>query len=243
MIPTYYINLDHHKSRRESLKQAVPNAVRISAFDGRKLNLRLCYPYLTLFGKIFMPRTAIGCALSHYQAVKQAYYAGHEYAVILEDDARPLFDDWQDKVQRVIDTYPTFDVVKLHYNGPRTKGIRLPLALNGSTAAYVISNRGMKKMLRTKAFTHPDIQLWTKQLTTWDVYKADLFIAKSDESTIRVNRPYFEKMFDVTVFGYMPLYFYLLHPMFRIPIVGVDMNIVRLYCTTFLFVLTLWLLV
>jgi len=190
-----------------------------------------------------MPKTAIGCALSHYQAIKQAYYAGHEYAVILEDDAQPLRDDWQTSVQHIIEQYPRFDVVKLHYNGPRRKGIRLPLALNGSTAAYLISRRGMKKMLRTKAFTHFDIQLWFKQLTTWDVYKADLFIAKSSDSTIRVNRPLFEKLFDVTAFGYMPLYFYLLHPIFRIPVVGVDMNIVRLYCTTFILIVFLCLLV
>lgn len=225
------------------MEDVVPFAERISAYDGSKLNLVLCYPHLSVLGRLFMPRKAIGCALSHYHTVIEAYRNGDQYAVILEDDARPVVDDWQDKVQQLIHKYPKFDVVKLHYNGPRREGIKLPLVLNGSTAAYLISRRGMKKMLKTKVWTHYDIQLWIKQITTWDVYKADLFKAMSKNSTIRPNKPWFEKVFDVSLYGYMPLYFYLLHPMARIPLINLDLNIVRMYCTTLLVLIMFYLLV
>lgn len=112
----------------------------------------------------------LGCALSHLKAVKTAYMAGDDIALILEDDMGPwLMPYWTVGIGDLLDIFKVtttdWDSVQLFYHTVGT-GYEEPQnrheLLGGylqkrhwlfSTGAYLISRRGMKKVMQ-KFFTN-----------------------------------------------------------------------------------------
>jgi hypothetical protein len=90
----YWINLDRAKARRERMTTALATRglahTRVKAVDGHDPQQVLS----TLHGATSQP-TEAACLASHLTAIKQAFEAGLQSVIILEDDASfELFDRW-----------------------------------------------------------------------------------------------------------------------------------------------------
>jgi hypothetical protein len=107
-------------------------------------------------------RGELGAIMSHLQAVKMAFLAGDEVAFILEDDIGPYFMPyWTIDVRGIIHTLKDkdWDTVQLGYfprwdfdkesfrKEPLLGGHLLHNKLQYSLAAYLISRRGMEKVV------------------------------------------------------------------------------------------------
>jgi len=96
-VPTYFINLDRSYKRRGDMVErfrGLTNLTRIPAVDGLNLtdveNVVLLREGETV--EEYATRTQarmgeVALTMSHFRAIKTAYDAGHEYALVLEDDA------------------------------------------------------------------------------------------------------------------------------------------------------------
>jgi len=99
-IKYFLINLDDNKARLESsLKQLQKfniSATRISAFDGRSLNLATYPHYNATRALKYMGRQLvggeIGCYMSHVRCAEAFLASDAEYGVILEDDFKMEID-------------------------------------------------------------------------------------------------------------------------------------------------------
>jgi GR25 family glycosyltransferase involved in LPS biosynthesis len=100
-VPVYFINLSRGTIRRARFEKYARNTIRrllpsldgpyrIEAVDGRGDSFT--------FDPETEPRTKteMACLLSHLKAIHTAYHAGHEWALVCEDDMdiRPLADHW-----------------------------------------------------------------------------------------------------------------------------------------------------
>ena len=93
-IITYLINLDDSKARLNYASQQLHNAqvpfTRISAFDGRHLDLQAVKEYDEKKALAYMGRTLkggeLGCYFSHLKCVQAFLATDAKYAMVLEDD-------------------------------------------------------------------------------------------------------------------------------------------------------------
>jgi len=110
----------------------------------------------------------LGCILSHLHAIRKAFQRGDEVALILEDDVSPLFMPyWSIGIGDVLDLLEgkEWDTVQLSYTAvqhPQTAcpfpgvpqheellgGHLWQLPYQWGTAAYLISRRGMEKVMK-----------------------------------------------------------------------------------------------
>jgi hypothetical protein len=109
-FPVYYINMAQSRKRRERIERSFGpmwDLHRFPAVDGANTtlveelmgstNYESLKPFLyETVQKVKMPgfnslsNAEVGCILSHLLAVRQAYLAGHEMVMIIEDDLSPL---------------------------------------------------------------------------------------------------------------------------------------------------------
>lgn len=97
-IKTYVINLDGSDDRLASLSQQLElygiEFERVPAVDGRKFDLASLADYDAVAATKFMGRGLvggeIGCYHSHLKAARTFLASDARYALILEDDAKPL---------------------------------------------------------------------------------------------------------------------------------------------------------
>uniref|UniRef100_A0A6C0I4U5 Glycosyl transferase family 25 domain-containing protein n=1 Tax=viral metagenome TaxID=1070528 RepID=A0A6C0I4U5_9ZZZZ len=163
----YVINLDKDVSRLEEMTQALkPNHfTRIAGILGKDLDQgnaggpSLDDVFYT--SRFFAPRGAIGCSLSHRKALTTFLQTSKkEYALILEDDAKPTTQDYVTEVQKAIENAPKdWGIIKLD-SWPRyssTEYTTLPSLL---TTAYVINRSAAKKWLEYKSVFHIDMDMW-----------------------------------------------------------------------------------
>jgi len=111
LCPIYWINLDTSTSRRDAVLNSftslgiysnhyrVPAYTNITAYEAWNSGRLVLHPKIKLEAKTEYPATLskhinhryhyeeAACLLSHLRAIKNAYNAGHEVALILEDDA------------------------------------------------------------------------------------------------------------------------------------------------------------
>ena len=124
--PTYYVNLRKSTDRRarmERLFDSFTNLHRVPGVDGHNKREVLdvlskhCPPSqlpdsfdegnlgVTRGSGTYLSR--LGCTLSHLKAILRAHDDGHEYALILEDDATPdLIPTWPGSLRDFIHTLP-----------------------------------------------------------------------------------------------------------------------------------------
>lgn len=138
VLPIYYINLAKRPDRRAEIQAEI---------------LKLGWP-ATRFEAIERVPGSIGCALSHAACLELALAAGHDYALILEDDLtfiqEPEF--VQDRITQILREHPDLFVVALAYNdyqsAPIDEAVRL--AINVQTAsAYIVSKAAMPVLIKT----------------------------------------------------------------------------------------------
>ncbi|WP_170975800.1 glycosyltransferase family 25 protein [Rhizobium sp. FY34] len=97
-LETYVINLDSSSSRLQEIKDRLNtyglSFQRVSAVDGRGLDLETLADYDGLRAGRYMGRSLvggeIGCYRSHLKVAEQFLASDAAYALVLEDDALPL---------------------------------------------------------------------------------------------------------------------------------------------------------
>ena len=165
-IPMYYINLDRSISRRNDLEKQLNmynlTAIRISGLDGKKLKYNTNRSKSYLSGEIdgtkfisFYPEltpSEIGCTLSHFKAVEQAYNDGHQIAIILEDDIGfDMVPHWDKTMHDIITTFPSnWTVINLNSSCNINKIISYTQKQCWSTSAYILNRKGMEYILKLK---------------------------------------------------------------------------------------------
>ena len=171
-LKTLVINLDdyigNYNKQKPFLDDLGLNIERFSGINAIKdQHLKPEYKsYISKFALNFQPKSVIGCALSHILCTKhiyENYLNDYDYFLIMEDDAFPIYknedffnllnynvheiellDKNWDIIQLHSDAiFPNYDTYNTHY-------------FSGSTAAYLISKKGIEKTLNQKIFSHAD---------------------------------------------------------------------------------------
>jgi glycosyl transferase, family 25 len=161
-------------------QQLAGEFVRIEAVRGSDLPDHLT-PYFPTDGRL--GDGEIGCYASHLLAAEQVLAHKLPYAVILEDDVE-IDDDPQEVVARSVATLRHWDVISLSgakqhphiaiSNVSRARSLVRYLHFPKTTAAYVLSHSGSRKLLRPRRRIRPiDVDMrygWEMALDVYGVY-------------------------------------------------------------------------
>lgn len=157
----YIINMDRSPERLQAMAvwleaYGIPWQ-RVAAVDGRRLDLEAspevsASGYRRLHGKEINPAEA-GCYLSHVRAFRQFLASGHDYALVLEDDAMFAADPGP-VLARLMERPGRWDLVKLsgYHSGcpvalePLASGHALCVALTkySGSNAYLVNRRAAR---------------------------------------------------------------------------------------------------
>ena len=157
--------------------------------------------YISNFALNFQPLSIIGCALSHILCCKYIYdnyINNYDYFLIMEDDAFPNYNknDFYSLLNKnlkeieILDK--NWDIIQLHSDAffPNYETYFTHF-ISGSTAAYLISKKGIEKTLKSKIYSHADfIQ---HNFIKYNKYKArhNLFWTNEKNSLNRVSNKNF----------------------------------------------------
>ena len=169
-LRTFVINLDDYRENYEKqlpyLQSIGLKPERFSGVNALKdEHLKPEYKeYISKFAFNFTPKSVIGCSLSHILCCKYIYdnyitceNNHQQYFLIIEDDAFPKYNkiEFYERLNKTISDITILDnnweLIQLHSDAffPTTNTYTTHF-LTGSTAAYLISESGLKKNLKTK---------------------------------------------------------------------------------------------
>jgi len=152
----FVINLDRRPDRLKEFRERfdrlmLPLIERFAAVDGSAEEVP----------KEWGSRNAggWGCLQSHWQLIRQAYDAGVEYLMVLEDDAEPLLppDKFAEELQKTLDElpsdwemfYPGCEHLRGNIKLPTRVSERLVIPYNANrTHSYALTRSGMEKALK-----------------------------------------------------------------------------------------------
>jgi glycosyl transferase family 25 len=163
-IPCYVINLEKDKERYKSFLERTIDVSfqRIEGIYGPSIDL-LQYPEVHYMAHYFTPKTVLGCGLSHRKAIKTFLEEEPDkpYALICEDDAIPIHEDWQERIVKVINEAPSdWEIIKFdYYPDYNLKTGEYKNYLSVLATAYIISRSGAKKILDTQILYYNDVDL------------------------------------------------------------------------------------
>lgn len=184
---TYVINLKKDISKYKNIKKNLDNVgikfTRFNAIHGKKIGDK----YNTIINnKECLPKSLIGCGLSHYIVCKE-HFARHKnkIALILEDDAIPLFND-NGTIDKIIKDAPKdWNIILLYTQGitnykDNTWNTNKYML---STLAYLINYKGFLKRYpkNYKIWFHTDTE---RSFTNCKIYKTPKMYFKPDYTTI-----------------------------------------------------------
>lgn len=232
---TFVINLKQDKDRWEKIKNNFEGTnIKLNRFDAiygsnikhqnRKNTSTICW--------YACPYAVLGCGLSHITLIQQINRENfYKYALILEDDAIPLYKDIKKKINDTIiqinNVDKNWDMIKLYCHGLcdyKNNTIKLPKYVHTSTAAYLVSKKGMKKISNMKLKWHIDVQYaWSKLI----IYKSHIpmFTTTEEGSHTSKNNIFTKKLFNFKINkNSHPLYYYLGINVIKIPIINYELN-------------------
>ena len=185
-----WINLDCSTQRKTNAENILKNIQipneRISAVDGSKLIL----PKLPYERNISTYELA--CLLSHLKAITSLKNTEGNYFLICEDDFilnNTIF--FSKDLKQIIQNCPTFDILsiqstfnkELHseYNKWSEYYTENPLSFIGCTGSYIISKKGIDKILSNNNFTDDSNYILNYPINAADIYlykHIDTFVYK-----------------------------------------------------------------
>lgn len=207
------INLDKDKVRLEHISDNLNNLdlnwSRFSAIYGKNLTDQEIEKHTTpICRNLTCTKGIIGCAMSHILAWKEFIEeSDEEFLIVFEDDSdvQPQFKEFYNKLPDIYDELD-FDHISLYCDyglcDERNVGIKKP-KFPLSTAAYVLSRKGAKKLLKyfTKengscdVFYHIDFAIALYRLQSdYKLYYFDNLVklhSDSWDSSLAVYKPTF----------------------------------------------------
>lgn len=223
-IDIFIINLENQKSRltrtMNELKKCNindDNIYRFNAVNGKQLNFIKndnIHPICNLICTDSMK----GCGLSHINLSKLLYKKKYDYALVLEDDVKIEKCKLNNILNNIINRFNNidinWDIILLFYQGFCTENKKTTNKLCGSTAAYLISNNGMKKLSNIKLLYHID---YIRNSSNFNTYVGPLLFRTYD--------PKFEnKILNYNILN-QNVNYWLKQPMLKIPIINLDINL------------------
>ena len=199
-IKTSVVNLDKY---RENYERQLPYLLAIglkperfsaiNAIQDQHLDYR---DKISLFARYFTPKCIIGCSLSHILLCEKLFLEwSHnnnntfEYFLIMEDDCFPHTEYntvttfatiITETIQDITIIDPDWDLIQLHSDGVfPTHSTYHTHFFCGSTAAYLLSKRGLEKMSRERVTNHVDFV--TQNFIKYNKYRAKRNIFYTDE--------------------------------------------------------------
>ena len=220
---------------------------RFEAINGK--NIKNIYDNYIFINKIFLPRSVIGCGLSHFLACKQHFTLHPSIpALILEDDAELLFKKSED-INKILRMAPNDWEIILLYSQGHTNYLDYTWDTNcgtGSTIGYLINYKGFKKRYNNyKLYFHTDIERYfikpkIKIYKTPNLLIKPLDCESSTSSNYKLNNlmfVYLNKIFsyyletEITGFKFD---MFLRYKILRIPHFGTEFDFLQINLITFL---------
>lgn len=207
----FVINLKNNTERWKTINDKFKNTglklIRWDAVYGKDMTEQEIYDNTTTLCNLFCSPGMIGCSMSHITLWKHIVANNLDNVLILEDDAYPADDSFTKDLNKALQNIPSdYDVIYLGYtflqdkdliiDGKKSEYYTIVKSERG-THAYMLSNKGAKKLLESKDFQkisyhidcslsyyiydNPDLKAYalTKRLIIQD--------AKSDTSNIMDN--------------------------------------------------------
>jgi GR25 family glycosyltransferase involved in LPS biosynthesis len=206
-LKTFVINLDDYISNyNKQLPYLLDIGLKVERFAGvnaiKNEHLKLEYQqYISSYVKNFVPKSTIGCSLSHTLCCKHinSNYSEKQnnqtqFFLIMEDDAFPLYnkEEFYEHLNEAIYEIQlldsNWDIIQLHSDCILpTKDTYCTHIACGSTAAYLISFNGLNKTLNSKIYGHLDII--QHNFIKYNKYrtKENLFYTNEKTSLNRIN--------------------------------------------------------
>lgn len=165
----------------------------INALDDEHINYK---EKLTFFSRHFTPKSTIGCSMSHILLAQKIYReeianpeSNIEYFLMMEDDCFPVEKyNTQDTFEKILNQTisdveiidSNWDIIQLHSDALwPTNGTYQTHFFCGSTAAYLLSKKGLYKMVNEKVTNHLDFV--TQNFIKYNKYRARYNIFYTDE--------------------------------------------------------------
>lgn len=204
-LKTYIINLhnyiDNYIKQKPHLEYIGLNPQRFIGINATQ-NEHLYPNYQKHISKMtlgFTPKSVIGCSLSHILCCKYIYNTilanckNNTFFLIMEDDAYPKYDKTvfyellNKNLNEIILLDPNWEIIQLHSDGfINTSKTYITHYFCGSTAAYLISRKGLEKMSNQHIKGHLDFV--TQNFISFRKYrvKDNLFYTDEKHSLNRV---------------------------------------------------------
>lgn len=160
-IHIYLINLDKDADRLANMThQLQPNEfTRIEGVYGNETDFTNCSG-IFITSRYVAPKSALGCALSHRKAADTFLRdSAKSYALVLEDDAKPVHENFMEEVVTSIANAPSdWDIIKLDYipNFNMNTYNRIPTV---AMTAYILNKNSARAFLNHTIYYHLDIDL------------------------------------------------------------------------------------
>lgn len=162
MFSAYVINMDSQPERfstqREYLRQTGIEPIRVHGYAYDEIPKAELERFFKPHARLVMPKSNVGCCYSHLKALEHFLTNGiSPVALILEDDAYPLFIDRRYLDDKIRNGKLRWDFLFLHCDGFCPKGGGKPGRLSASAAAYFVTRDGARKALLHKYSDHFDM--------------------------------------------------------------------------------------
>ena len=200
-LKTFVINLDDYKENYNKQLPYLENlGLKVERFSGinalKDEHLKSEYKqYISKFALNFTPKSIVGGSVSHILCSKYIYdniIDKFDYFLIMEDDAFPKYNklEFYEKLNKTINEIiildKNWDIIHLHSDAVcPTYSTYSCHFLCGSVAAYLISKKGLNKIIKKKVYYHIDFV--TFNLIDFNKYrpKENLFYTNEKDSLNR----------------------------------------------------------
>ena len=201
-LKTLVLNLDDY---RENYNKQLPYlesiGLKVERFSGinalKDEHLKPEYKeYISNFAFNYTPKSIVGGSVSHILCAKYIYdnfIDKFDYFLIMEDDAFPKYNklEFYEKLNKTINEIiildKNWDIIHLHSDAVwPTYSTYSCHFLCGSVAAYLISKKGLNKIIKKKVYYHIDFV--TFNLIDFNKYrpKENLFYTNEKNSLSRI---------------------------------------------------------
>ena len=161
-LPAFVVSMDAQRlgRTREALRAHGIQLTHVPGVDGSDPALR-ARGDVSRFAKLFCPDKTLGCALAHRAAARALLATGAPAGLVLEDDVVVCCDgDLRRELEAcAVRRDDAWDVIRLYCQGFCSTNESRGITMQGSTAAYLLSRQGARRLSELPVWWHVDVEL------------------------------------------------------------------------------------
>ena len=207
MIPKFVITLKRSNNINNFKNKYDENNIKYEIYYGVDATQNEHLKYRNNIHPISLlltPKKILGCALSHILLAKIIVKNNIEYSLILEDDTYPYdYVNLDNNIEKIITNFnkinKKWDIINLHTDGILQNNNNAVNLFSGSSAAYILSISGAKKLANSYAIHNIDV--YSSMNNKFLKYKSskNLFWTDENNSVIRNNYENIIKSFYIYI--------------------------------------------